>query len=116
MIEQTQRRLPEWLPSIGEPLNAEIASLIVRSYADQVGALCTGIQLALQQQHHDVRVYQYTGQDIRASWVPKGRTFILAYVAVADWSHVKVVRFVQLRCDKPTGQIVVIDRDQLLKW
>jgi len=43
-------------------------------------------------------------------------SFYLAHVAVANWSHVKVVRFVQMRDEKATGQILVIDRDQLLKW
>jgi hypothetical protein len=63
-----------------------------------------------------VRVYRYTVKDISAKWVPTIRTFILAHVVLADWSHAKVVRFIQLHCEKTTGQIIVIDRDQLLKW
>jgi len=115
MIEQTQRRLTEWLPALGEPLDDATAALIVSSYADQVGELCARIQHRLEQHHRDVWVYHYTVKDIRTNWVPKGRTFILAHVAVADWSHAKVVRFVQLRCEKTTGQIMLIDRDRLLK-
>jgi hypothetical protein len=115
MIEQTQRRLPEWLPEVGEPLDGTTAALIFSSYADQIDEFCAKIQHTLHQHHRDVRVYHYTVTDIRANWKPKGRTFILAHVAVADWSHAKVVRFVQLRCEKTTGQIVLIDRDRLLK-
>ena len=116
MIEQQQRRMPEWLPYAGQPLEAEIAALIVTYYADQIGELCAGIQMTLQQLHKDVRVYCYTADDVRENWVLEGRMFNLAHVAVANWSHPKVVRFVQLRCEKATGRIVVIDNDALLAW
>ena len=60
MIEEELRRMPEWLPGVGEPLEAEIAELIFTYYADQVGELCAGIQLTLQQHHNDVRIYHHT--------------------------------------------------------
>ena len=62
-----------------------------------------------------MRVYHHTVTDIRANWVPRGRTFVLAHVGVEDWSPATVVRFGQLRGEKATGQIVFIDRDRLLK-
>ncbi len=34
MIEQELRRMLKWLPGVGEPLEAEIAELIVTYYAD----------------------------------------------------------------------------------
>ena len=40
--------------------------------------------------------------------------FTLAHVAEANWSHAKVERFVQLRGEKTTGHIMVIDNDGLL--
>ena len=41
--------------------------------------------------------------------------FKLAHVSVVNWSHAKVVRFVQLRGEKATGHIVLIDNDHLLE-
>jgi hypothetical protein len=87
---------------------------IVSYYAEQVGELCAGIQLTLQQHHEDVRVYPFTVKDIRQDWFPEGEKFELAHVSVVNWSHPKVVRFVQLRCEIVTGQIVLIDIDHLL--
>lgn len=83
MIDQGQRRLPEWLPYPDPPLEEETAELIATYYADQICELCAGIQLTLQQQHKDVRVYHYSAKDFRETWVPEGRDFTLAHVAVA---------------------------------
>jgi hypothetical protein len=46
--------------------------------------------------------------------VPEDCTFNLAHVAVANWSHARAVRFVQLRCENVTGRIAVTDHDGLL--
>jgi hypothetical protein len=64
--------MPEWLPYPSEPLEAEIAALILSFYADQVGELCAGSQLTLQQHHEDERIYPYTITDVRQNQVPKG--------------------------------------------
>jgi hypothetical protein len=116
MIEHEQRRMPEWLPDLGERLTAEIAELIATYFADQIGELCAGIQLTLQQHHDDVRIYPYKDSDLRQDWGPDGEVFKLAHISVVNWSHPKVVRFVQLRCEKATGHIVIVDNDELLEW
>ena len=116
MIDQRQRRMPEWLPYVGELVDADTIALIVGYYADQIGELCAGIQFTLQQHHEKVQVYCYTAKDVRDNWVPEGQDFTLAHVTVANWAHAKVVRFVQLRCEKATGHIVLINYDHLLAW
>jgi hypothetical protein len=87
--------VPEWLPYSCQPLDAKHATLIVAFsfYADQIGELCAEIHLTLQQQHQDVRVYHYAAKDVWQAWVPDGRMFSLAQVAVAICLHAKVVRF-----------------------
>jgi hypothetical protein len=64
--------MPEWLPTVDEPLDREIAELIVAYYADRVGKLCAEIQLTLQQHHDVVRIYPYKVKDLRQDWVPGG--------------------------------------------
>jgi len=104
--------MPEWLPTVDEPLDREIAELIVAYYADWVGELCAEIQLKLQQHHDDVRIYPYTVKDLRQDWVPEGHMVKLAHVSVVSWSHPEIVRFVQLLGEKPPSTSV--DRSRWL--
>ncbi len=108
-------RMPEWLPSPGEPIDAETARLVATYYRDQLGELCAGIQHQLQRTiTGEAFVKLYEPSTLLECWAANPDSVVLAYVMVVGVATKYAGRSVLLRCDLTTGGLAIQDLDGLL--